>query len=118
MTRILIAEDNDLNLKLMMDILLFHKYEVDAVQDGEAALNKIMDYNYDLFLLDLQMPKISGFEVLQALNNKGISVKTIVVSACAMTEEIDRAKNLGCIDFITKPISLNEFVSTIKKVLD
>jgi two-component system cell cycle response regulator DivK len=118
MTKILIAEDNDLNLKLMTDILLIQNYEVEAVCDGDAALKKLMECEYDLLLLDLQMPKVSGFEVLEELNKCKHKVKTVVVSACAMAPEIDRAKELGCLDFITKPIRLNNFLSTIKKVLE
>lgn len=117
MTKILIAEDNDLNLKLMTDILTFQKYDVESVQDGECALKKLKEEDYDLLLLDLQMPKVSGFEVLEELKKKDNKIKTIVVSACAMSSEIERARELGCIDFITKPIRMAEFLATIKSVL-
>ncbi len=117
MAKILIAEDNFLNLKLMFDILSSQGYTLDAVSDGEAALEKLKENDYDLFLLDLQMPKISGFDVLDILRRENNPTKTIVVSACAMAEEIEKAKALGCIDFITKPIRLNEFLNVIKKNL-
>jgi len=65
MSKILIAEDNELNLKLMTDILTSQSYEVESVQDGEMALKKLNDCYYDLLLLDLQMPKVSGFGVLE-----------------------------------------------------
>jgi len=117
MTKILIAEDNDLNLKLMTDILTVQNYHVDAASDGEIALLMLKKNKYDLLLLDLQMPKISGFGVLEQLKKDQNNIKTIVVSACAMASEIEKAKELGCVDFITKPIRLNDFLSTVKRVL-
>ena len=117
MSRILIAEDNELNLKLMFDILSTQNYEIDTATDGEEALNKLTENKYDLLLLDLQMPKISGFEVLEKIKERNINIKTIIVSACAMSAEIERAKALGCLEFITKPIRLNEFLSVVKRNL-
>lgn len=116
--KILIAEDNFLNLKLMFDILTSQGFSVDVVSDGEAAIEKLKENDYDLFLLDLQMPKISGFDVLQKLKAEFNPIKTIVVSACAMSEEIEKAKALGCVDFITKPIRLYDFLNTVKKHLE
>lgn len=118
MTKILIAEDNVLNSKLMFDILSSQGYEVDTVKDGKAAMNKISQNRYDLLLLDLLMPKLSGFEVMEKINENNIPIKTVVVSACAMSEEIERAKSLGCLDYITKPIRLNEFLTVISRNLD
>lgn len=118
MTKILIAEDNSLNSKLLFDILSSQEYEVEVATDGEITLEKILNNSYDLLLLDLQMPKISGFGVLEELKRKNIKIKTIVVSACAMTEEIEKAKALGCLDFITKPIRLNEFLAKVKSTLN
>lgn len=117
MHKILIAEDNELNLKLMSDILETQGFEIDTAPDGEIALDKLTNENFDLLLLDLLMPKLSGFDVLKKINSNNINIKTIVVSACAMNEEIDRAKELGCSTFITKPIRINEFIKTVKESL-
>lgn len=114
MSKILIAEDNELNLKLMRDLLENMGHTVESAQDGEIAIQKLVENKYDLLLLDLLMPKLSGFKVLEYLKEKDIKLKTIVVSACAMEEEIQRAKALGCVDFITKPIRINEFMSVVK----
>ena len=118
MPKILIAEDNELNLKLMFDILSSQRYEIETAFDGESALEKLLNNHYDLLLLDLQMPKLTGFEVLEKIKEQNIKIKTIVVSACAMNAEIKSANELGCVDFITKPIRLNDFLSTIKKHLE
>lgn len=117
MAKILIAEDNFLNLKLMYDLLSVHNYTLDTASDGQETLAKLKENNYDLLLLDLQMPIVSGFEVLEEIKKNNMPVKTIVVSACAMEEKINKVKSLGCDNFATKPIRINEFTSKIKEVL-
>lgn len=117
MAKILIAEDNDLNLKLMYDILSSQGHEVDCATDGEMALESLLRKNYDLLLLDLQMPKLSGFDVMKEILKREIKIKIVVVSACVMSDEINGAKDLGCEEFIVKPIRLHEFLSTINRIL-
>ena len=112
MSKILIIEDNELNLKLMKDILISQNYEIDTAADGEEGLEKAMENDYDLILLDIQMPVVSGYDFLQIYNKK---TPIIVVSACAMDTEIDKAKELGCADYISKPIQIMEFLNTVKK---
>ena len=112
MRKILIIEDNELNLKLMKDILISQNYEIDTAADGEEGLEKAMENDYDLILLDIQMPVVSGYDFLQIYNKK---TPIIVVSACAMDTEIDKAKELGCTDYISKPIQIMEFLNTVKK---
>ena len=112
MSKILIIEDNELNLKLMKDILISQSYEVDTAADGEEGLEKAMENDYDLILLDIQMPVVSGYDFLQIYDKK---TPVIVVSACAMDTEIDKAKELGCADYISKPIQIMEFLNTVKK---
>ena len=112
MSKILIIEDNELNLKLMKDILISQNYEIDTAADGEEGLEKAMENDYDLILLDIQMPVVSGYDFLQIYDKK---TPIIVVSACAMDTEVDKAKELGCADYISKPIQIMEFLNTVKK---
>ena len=112
MSKILIIEDNELNLKLMKDILISQNYEIDTAADGEEGLEKAMENDYDLILLDIQMPVVSGYDFLQIYKKK---TPIIVVSACAMDTEVDKAKELGCADYISKPIQIMEFLNTVKK---
>ena len=111
MPQILIIEDNDLNLKLMKDILESQGYSVDTAQDGKEGIEKANLNEYSLILLDIQMPVVSGYDFL-ALYKKNTPI--VVVSACAMDEEIKKTKELGCADYITKPIKINDFLSTVK----
>ena len=96
----------------MKDILISQNYEIDTAADGEEGLEKAMENDYDLILLDIQMPVVSGYDFLQIYNKK---TPIIVVSACAMDTEIDKAKELGCADYISKPIQIMEFLNTVKK---
>lgn len=112
--RILIVEDNVLNMKLMADVLESLGYSVTKAIDGEIALDILNKEDFDLILLDIQLPKKSGYEVLKEMNKR---IPTIVVSACCMEEEILKAKNKGCVDYITKPINLKAFVDKINSYL-
>ena len=112
--RILIAEDNELNMKLMKDLLSIKGYDVTCVYDGEQALQAIKKNDFDLVLLDMQMPKKSGYEVLQEVKKK---IPTIIVSAYARPEEIEKAKQFDHIDYITKPINVSSFLNKISEVL-
>lgn len=112
--RILIIEDNILNMKLMTDILENLGYQITKAVDGEMALEILEKEDFDLILLDIQLPKKSGYEVLKEMNKR---IPTIVVSACCMEEEILKAKDKGCIDYITKPINVKAFVDKINSYL-
>ena len=114
MAKILIIEDNELNLKLMKDILESQGYSIETAKDGKEGLEKACTNNYDLILLDLQMPIVSGYDFLRIYNKK---TPVIVVSACAMENEVNKAKELGCIDYISKPIQIVDFLKTIEKYI-
>lgn len=114
MAKILLIEDNELNLKLMKDILVSQSYEVETASNGKEGLDKANQNDYDLILLDIQMPVVSGYDFLKLFSK---TTPVIVVSACAMENEIDKAKELGCVDYISKPIQIMEFLNTVKKYL-
>ena len=115
MSKILIAEDNDSNMKLMFDILVASGFDVDKALDGEEALAKIEQNDYDLLILDIQMPKKSGYEVLKEIKKE---LKVLVVSACAMEKDISLAQNIGCLDYLTKPIQVFSFLTKVKEILN
>lgn len=114
MAKILIIEDNELNLKLMKDILESQGYGTDTAQDGQEGLDKACENDYDLILLDIQMPIVSGYDFLQVYEK---STPVIVVSACAMENEVNKAKELGCVDYISKPIQIMDFLKTVEKYI-
>ncbi|HSD63992.1 MAG TPA: response regulator transcription factor [Ignavibacteriaceae bacterium] len=117
MPKILIVEDEP-NMRLgLKDNLEFEGYEVDLADDGEAGLHKILDSNYDLILLDVMMPKLSGFDVCKTIRKKGINTPVILLTA--KDQEIDKVLGLelGADDYVTKPFSLRELLARIKAVL-
>jgi DNA-binding response OmpR family regulator len=117
MPNILIVEDEP-NMRLgLKDNLEFEGYEVDFAPDGESGLLKIQDNPYDLVLLDVMMPKMSGFDVCKAIRKKGIMTPIILLTA--KDQEIDKVLGLelGADDYVTKPFSLRELLARIKAVL-
>ena len=117
MPNILIVEDEP-NMRLgLKDNLEFEGYDVDFANDGEAGLQKIFDNDYDLVLLDVMMPKMSGFDVCKTIRKKGITTPVILLTA--KDQEIDKVLGLelGSDDYVTKPFSVRELLARIKAVL-
>ena len=118
MKKILIVEDNELNMKLFFDILKYQKYEPIKATDGLSGYEKIKNEKFDLIILDIQLPKMTGFQILEKLKEDKIELPPIIIaSACAMDEDKKRAQNYGIEDYITKPIDINNFVKVVKQKL-
>lgn len=117
MTKILIVEDEPHMRMGLKDNLEFEGYEVDYAEDGELAISKILNNQYSLILLDVMLPKVSGFDVCKRIRKEGI--KTPVILVTAKGEEIDKVLGLelGADDYVTKPFSLRELLARIKAVL-
>jgi DNA-binding response OmpR family regulator len=117
MSRILIVEDERSMQVGLRDNLEADQYEVDCVSDGKAGLERMVTGAYDLIILDVMLPAMSGFEVLKKGREKG--VKTPVIMLTAKGEELDKVLGLelGADDYITKPFSLRELLARIKAVL-
>lgn len=117
MPKILICEDEPAMRMGLKDNLEFENYEVDTAEDGETGLNKILDNQYDLIILDVMMPKMSGFDVCKSARKKGITTPIILLTAKG--EEIDKVLGLelGADDYVTKPFSLRELLARIKAIL-
>lgn len=117
--RILVVEDNQLNLKLVRDVLTFSGYEVAGAHSGEEALNVARQNPPDLVLLDLQLPGIDGFETLQRLR-QGIlrpGVPVVTVTALAMAEDRERAEVAGFDGYIEKPINVRALAGQVAEFL-
>jgi two-component system, cell cycle response regulator DivK len=118
--RILVVEDNPLNLKLARDVLTFAKYDVIEAQSGEDALRVARETPPDLVLMDLQLPGIDGTETLHRLreNTLGPDVPVIAVTALAMAEDKERAARAGFDGYIEKPISVRALPGQIEAFLN
>lgn len=117
MNPILVVEDEPSILMGLRDNLEFEGYQVDTAEEGELALNKILNNNYSLILLDVMLPKVSGFDICKKAREKGIETPIILLTARG--EEIDKVLGLefGADDYITKPFSLRELLARIRAVL-
>ncbi|MEQ8240974.1 MAG: response regulator transcription factor [Cyclobacteriaceae bacterium] len=117
MSKILIVEDEP-NMQMgLKDNLEFEQFEVTIAKDGEAGLENITNNVYDLIILDVMMPKISGFDVCKLARKQGVTTPIIFLTAKA--EEIDKVLGLelGADDYITKPFSIRELIARVKAVL-
>lgn len=118
MTNILIIEDNEINMKLFADILEAKSYSVTKIYDGKEGYEEIKKQKYDLVILDIQLPSMNGFEILEKLYDDAIKLpKILIVSAFAMEHEIAMAKQLGVKNYLTKPIDVMNFISTVSDIL-
>jgi DNA-binding response OmpR family regulator len=117
MSKILVVEDEPDMRTGLKDNLEFEGYDVNFAEDGETGLNNILQGNYDLVLLDVMLPKMSGFDVCKTVRKKGNNVPIILLTAKG--EEIDKVLGLelGADDYVTKPFGLRELLARIKAVL-
>jgi two-component system, OmpR family, alkaline phosphatase synthesis response regulator PhoP len=118
-TKILIAEDNLEGAELLDAYLDGADYEVATAIDGDDTLKKVQTFQPDLILLDVMMPKISGFEVCKRLKAKpetrGIVI--LMITALDQHSDIDRGVEVGTNDFLTKPINKTELLLRVKAAL-
>lgn len=117
---ILIVDDNRVNVELLKNQLKPFSYDIDCAYDGEEALNKIQATNPDLVLLDLMMPKISGFEICKWVKQNKLTqfIPVIVITALQELDDKIKAIELGADDFLVKPINRLELTTRIKSLLN
>ncbi|WP_229239599.1 PAS domain-containing hybrid sensor histidine kinase/response regulator [Echinicola soli] len=114
---ILLAEDNDINLKFMKLLMKQLGYSVDAVSTGEEAVKAVRQKRYDMIFMDYQMPVMDGLEASREIKKmkEGKSVRIIGLSANVFKEDIERAFEAGMDDYLTKPIKIQDVVMKIKE---
>ena len=120
MKTILLIEDNNDHIKLMTTLLEFSNYKVFATSDSEDGINFFKDKLPDLVILDLQLPKKSGFEIAQSLKKISTPKKIPIIAVSAYSFQSDREKAFesGCDAFYTKTINTREFPGIIKSYLE
>ena len=120
MPRILIADDNPQNAELLEAHLDGTGFETRIAVNGEETLAAARDWQPDVLLLDVMMPKMSGFEVCKRLRadpaTRGIAV--LIVTALDQVTDIERAVEVGTEDFLTKPINKTELLLRVRALLD
>ncbi|MCF8467188.1 MAG: response regulator [Sneathiella sp.] len=119
MKTVLIVEDNDLNMKLFHDLLEAHGYNTIQTKDGIEALSLAREHSPDLILMDIQLPEVSGLEVTKWIKEDEAlkSIPVIAVTAFAMKGDEEKIREGGCEAYIAKPISVENFLNTVKDFL-
>ena len=117
--RVLIADDVAANSELLEAYLIDVDCETDIAVDGNEAMEKVASFKPDLILLDVMMPKLSGFEVCQKIKSDPATSNTMVLMVTALNElgDIERAVDAGTNDFLSKPVNRVELVKRVENLL-
>ena len=117
--RILVVEDDEKSRRLLSDVLAYHGYEVLAAESGEQGLAEAIARAPDAALLDIQLPGISGFEVLAALRagSAGERMPAVAVTASVMDQDRRRIFAAGFDAYIAKPVNIRQLIDTLQRLL-
>lgn len=118
-SRILIADDNEQNCELLEAYLVTGDYEIAMAFDGQETIDKVAEFRPDLILLDIMMPRMSGYEVCKQLKEgEGTrDIPILMVTALNEMGDIEKAVNAGCDDFLTKPVNKLELTTRVRSLL-
>ncbi|MGE5615596.1 MAG: response regulator [Bacillota bacterium] len=118
--RILVVEDDEKSRRLLVDVLGYHGYDVCAAESGEQGLRDARDRAPDAALLDIQLPGISGFDVLAELRSWSDRTRLPVVAVTASVMDHDRRKILaaGFDAFVSKPVNIRELLETLNGLFE
>ena len=115
--RLLVVEDEEAIRTGLVDVFLFHGYDVEATGDGADGLRRARDGRYDLILLDVMLPSMNGFEVCEKIREGDRRQPIIMLTAKAGDEDIVNGLRLGADDYISKPFGVQELVLRVEAVL-
>ena len=118
-SRILIADDNQPNVELLEAYLSDVDCEIAVATDGRETLDRVAEFQPDLILLDIMMPKLSGFEVCEKLKRDPATCNIMILMVTALNElgDIERAVDAGTDDFLSKPVNKLELVKRVENML-
>ena len=115
--KLLYAEDEAAMSEAVADILRYHKYSVDCVCDGADALDYARSGHYDGIILDVMMPRMSGFEVLRQLRQEGLRTPVLLLTARSEVEDRIQGLDLGADDYLPKPFAMGELLARVRAML-
>ena len=116
---VLIVEDNELNMKLFHDLLEAHGYGTVETRSGVEAVGLARKHKPDLILMDIQLPEVSGIEVIQWIKDDDAlkNIPIIAITAYAMKGDEEKIRNSGCEAYLSKPISVVKFLETVRNYI-
>jgi DNA-binding response OmpR family regulator len=115
----LIAEDDPQSAELLEAYLADSGYEIQQAADGQETLHKVQQWRPDLILLDIMMPRISGFQVCKQIRGDAATLTTAILMITALDQpsDIERAVDAGTDDFLTKPINKTDLLQRVRSLL-
>ncbi len=115
----MVVEDNDLNRKLFCDVLSANGFEVDPVADGESVLQTARDTHPDLIIMDIQLPGISGVDLIEAAKRETAleAIPVLAVTAFAAKGDEERIRSAGAAGYLAKPVSITPFMNAVRGLL-
>jgi two-component system cell cycle response regulator DivK len=116
---VLVVEDNELNLKLFCDLLRAHDYAAEPVRDGREAVARAKSFEPDLVVMDIQLPYVSGLELIGQMKRdpKLRDVPVMAVTAYAGRDDEDRIRSAGANAYVSKPISVMRFIEEVRALM-
>ena len=115
MTKVLVVEDNPLNMELVVEILNARGFTVDTAIDGEEAIKKIENEDYDLILMDIELPGMDGVEVTKIIKMKYKKMPVVALTSYAMKGDRERFLAAGFDEYISKPLDISDFLKRLEK---
>jgi two-component system cell cycle response regulator DivK len=119
LAKILIVEDNALNIKLFCDLLAAHGHQPEAVTDSRNALDKARELRPDLVITDIQLPHVSGLDLIRMIrkDDQLADVPIMAVTAYSARGDEERIRAAGAQAYVSKPISVMRFAQTVDELL-
>lgn len=117
--KVMIVEDNELNLKLFTDLLAAHKFIVEGVNDGRLAIEQARAFGPDLIIMDIQLPHVSGLDLIESMrgDDRLKSIPILAVTAYAGKGDEDRIIGAGARGYLSKPVSVMKFLDAVKAII-
>ncbi len=116
-TRLLIVEDEAAIRCGLVDVFVYHGYEVDTAEQGDEGLRKALSGQFDLILLDVMLPGLDGFEICNRIRQQDRQQPVIMLTAKSSDEDIVQGLTLGADDYVAKPFSVTQLVLRVQAVL-
>ena len=116
MMKILIVDDSTVNNILLENLFESHGYDCYSVLESDSVIDTINTYKPDIILLDIMMPGLTGFDILKLMNKHSIKIPTIILTAYKNSDYKKQAKELGAVEYFSKPFDQEELLKTIKEV--
>ena len=117
MTKLLLAEDDELTITMIAEFLATQKFELDIAKTGDDAREKMLFFHYDVIVMDWGLPKVTGIELCQEARQKGIKTPIIMLTGKGTLQDKEVGFNCGADDYLTKPFALKELLLRIRALL-